>query len=179
MNAGREALRAATAWRGRHGAPEGGKGKGLLAYQRQESGQTLAEGLEEYYRANEGRVARPESLAPESAALFRSHDICHVIFGLNTAPDDEALADARTLLSCDVGLRRYVAYLASDRQAQAIFREFGYWRSVLATALAIPRLSRAVFEAFRMRKPWPWSPPPEYLGRSLCDLRREFGIRLV
>ena len=63
-----------------------------LGYQRQHSPQTLAEGLEEYYSANIGRVTRPNALPPESARLFRSHDMCHVIFGLNTAPADEALA---------------------------------------------------------------------------------------
>ncbi len=45
----------------------------------------------------------PSALAPESAALFRRHDICHVIFGLDTTIADEAMADTRTMLSCDVG----------------------------------------------------------------------------
>src|SRR5438270_10363234 len=53
-----------------------------------------------------------------SAELFRSHDVCHVIFGLDTTFADEALVDARTLLSCDAGVRKYARYLAlSDDQA--------------------------------------------------------------
>jgi hypothetical protein len=60
-----------------------------LNYQKQESGQTLAEGFEEYYRANVGKVARPDDLPPESAALFRNHHMCHVIFGPATALADE------------------------------------------------------------------------------------------
>lgn len=175
---GRGTLRSATAWRGSHGAPARHGKAGLLGYQHQHSTQTLSEGLEEYYRANMGRVTRPEHLAVESVLLFRSHDICHVIFGLNTTPGDEVLVDARTVFSCDVGFRHYLTYL-DDPQAKAIFREFGYWRSVWATVLAIPRLGRALLEAFRMKKRWPWRPPSEYLSRSLSDLRQEFGIRLV
>jgi len=34
-----------------------------------------------------------------AAALFRSHDICHVIFGLDTVLADEVMADLRTPLS--------------------------------------------------------------------------------
>jgi hypothetical protein len=46
----------------------------------------------------------------ESAEPFRSHDICHVIFGLDTTFADEAMVDTRTLLSCDVGVRKYVRW---------------------------------------------------------------------
>jgi hypothetical protein len=152
---------------------------GPLRYQQQDSPQTLADGLEEYYTANAGKVARPGDLPSESCALFRSHDMCHVAFGLNTTLADEAMADVRTLLSCDVGVRHYATYLATDKQAQALFKELGYLKSAWVTVLATPRICRAAVEACRMKKRWPWTPPNSFLGRSLADLRREFGIRLV
>ena len=148
-------------------------------YQQPDSEQTLAEGLSEYYAANAGRILPPDDLALESAELFRSHDVCHVIFGLDTSLADEALADARTMLSCDVGARRYAAYLAQDTHVQDVFREAGYLRTAWATVLSLPRIARAAFEALRMRKRWPWRPPAGYAERSLSDLRREYGIRLV
>jgi hypothetical protein len=151
----------------------------LLSYQRQDSYQTLAEGLEEYYAANADKVIRPRDLPPESVELFLSHDMCHVIFGLNTSLDDEALADMRTLFSCDVGVRHYYAYLSQDKQAKALFKELGYFKSALVTTLAIPRICRAAAEAWRMKKRWPWRPPKSFLNRSLADLRREFGIRVI
>lgn len=150
-----------------------------LDYQRQDSRQTLTEGLEEYYLANIGRVTRPSDLPAQSAQLFRNHDMCHVIFGLNTAPDDEALADTRTIVSCDIGARRYLAYLMHDQQAMTLFKEFGYLRSVWVTVLAIPRIVRAIAEAWRMKKRWPWTPPESFQSRTLADLRDEFGIRVV
>jgi hypothetical protein len=152
---------------------------GPLRYQRQDSTQTLADGLEEYYAANAGKVVRPRDLPPESVALFRSHDICHVVFGLNTTLDDEALADVRTLLSCDVGVRRYATYLATDKQAQTLFKELGYLTSAWVTLLAVPRICRATIEAFRMKKRWPWTPPESFQERPLAELRQEYGIHLV
>jgi hypothetical protein len=150
-----------------------------MNYQQQDSAQTLAEGLEEYYAANAGRVVRPRDLPPDSVALFRNHDLCHVIFGLDTTLADEVLADTRTLFSCDVGVRRYAAYLARDPQAQSLFKEVGYLKSAGATVLAVPRICRAAIEAWRMKKRWPWAPPDSFRSRSLTDLRAEFGIRVI
>jgi hypothetical protein len=151
----------------------------MLRYQDQDSSQTLREGLAEYYEANPGIVTRPSDLPADSIALFRAHDLCHVIFGLNTSLGDETLADARTLLSCDVGVRRYTRYLATDQAAKALFKELGYAKAAWITLLSLPRIARAGVEAFRMRKRWPWNPPEDYLDRPLAGLRREFGIRVV
>ncbi len=150
-----------------------------MQYQRQDCALTLAEGLEEYYAANADRILYPQDLPPESAALFRSHDLCHVIFGLDTILADEVLADTRTLLSSDVGVRRYAAYMTRDQQAQSLFKEIGYLRSIWASVLAVPRICRAAIEADRMKERWPWTPPASYQGRTLADLRHEFGIRVV
>lgn len=150
-----------------------------LAYQEQDSPLTLAQGLAEYYRANGGRVLPPDTLPPDSAALFRSHDICHVIFGLDTTLEDEAMADTRTLLSCDVGLRRYTGYLASNKETQAIFKQIGYGTVLWGTLKTLPRIARAIRERFRMTKSWPWVPPENHMARKLSDLRREYGIRVI
>jgi hypothetical protein len=76
-----------------------------LGYQRQDSVQTLAEGLEEYYRANLGRETRPSELSAESAPLFRNHDMCHAIVGLKTTPEvflGRRLADVREVFEIRV-----------------------------------------------------------------------------
>lgn len=149
-----------------------------LSYQVQESQQTLAEGLDEYYRANVGVVSRPTTLSTESAALFRSHDICHVIFGLDTTLADETMADTRTLLSCDVGWKKYTSYI-NDPLAQAVFKALGLWRTVFITLRTTPRILRAIVESRRMKKKWPWVPPESFQRRTLADLRQEFGIRII
>jgi len=148
-------------------------------YQEQDSPLTLAEGLADYYAVNRGVITRPDDLPPDSAALFRSHDMCHVIFGLDTSLADETMADTRTLLGCDVGFRRYLRYLDSDKQAKALFQALGVWRAAGAVVRALPRILRAVWEAWRMPKAWPWTPPDAYQRRRLVDLRNEYGIRVI
>lgn len=150
-----------------------------LAYQEQDSPLTLAQGLAEYYRVNGDRVQPPSSLPPESAALFKSHDICHVVFGLDTTMEDEAVVDTRTLLSCDVGFARYSVYVASNKEAQAAFKEAGFAAVVWGTLKSLPRLARAIRENFRMTRKWPWVPPENFKERTLSDLRREYGIRVI
>ena len=148
-------------------------------YQAQDSKQTLAEALAEYYAVNGSRVSPPASLPPESKALFRNHDVCHVIFGLDTTLQDEGMADVRTLLSCDVSWRRYARYMSSDPEAKAIFKDLGYARAVWTTLVIMPRFLRAIGEAFRMSKKWPWDAPAEHFERPLADLRPEYRIRLI
>lgn len=159
--------------------PSRAEAKARWRYQAQDSTQTLAEGLAEYYVANRDKVLRPEALPPGSRALFRSHDLCHVIFGLDTTLQDEAMADTRTLLSCDIGWARYSLYLASDPQAKANFKQVGYFAAVWGTLSALPRMLRAVYEARLTRQRWPWEPPAAFLDRSLADLRGEFNIRVI
>lgn len=150
-----------------------------LRYQVQDSPQTLAEGLEEYYVANRGIVTPPQNMPPESVALFTDHDTGHVIFGLSTSLEDEAMADTRILLSTDAGFWRYARYITADSQAKAVLKQVGYRKVVLYTLLALPRMLRAVWEAVRTKKRWPWEPPPSFQGRSLAELRREFKIRII
>lgn len=150
-----------------------------LAYREQNSQQTLAEGVAEYYRINGDRVQPPSSLPPESRALFTSHDMCHVIFGLDTTLADEAMADTRTILSCDVGIVHYSKYMTSNAEAKAIFKEIGYGTVLWATVKTLPRMLRAVVELFRVKKKWPWIPLESYMRRSLADLRQEHGIHVI
>ena len=147
-------------------------------YQHQDSALSLAAGLDEYYRGHPGLI-RPDTIAPESAALFRPHDICHVIFGLDTTMVDEAMADLRTVLSTDVGVRRYLRYLRTNKEAQQIFREVGYLRALVATVHALARFLRALAQALRSRRRWPWNPPEEHLSKPLGTLRAAYGIRVL
>lgn len=145
----------------------------------QDSVQILGDALEEYYQANEGKVIRPEQLPESSRALFRNHDICHVIFGLDTTPEDEAMADVRALVSSTVGWRRYGTYLARDKAARAIFRKVGLGDALVATLRATPRAVRVLFQALTTRKRWPWDAPDRFLIRSLKHLRREYHIKVI
>lgn len=89
---------------------------------------------------------------------------------------------AEPLQSCrdgDVGWRIYARYMTSDPKAKAIFKDLGYARAIWATLIILPRMLRAVVPAWRTSKRWPWEAPADHFDRTLADLRREYGIRLI
>ena len=150
-----------------------------LGYRRQNSPQTLAEGLEEYYAANAGRVTPPSRLPAATVALAVSHDICHVIFGLDTTAPDEAIVNVRTLLACDVGLADYSRSVIEDPIALPLFTGFGIVRFLWAMAATPARIYLAAADARRMSARWPWVPPKAVHLRRLAELRQAFGIHVV
>jgi hypothetical protein len=83
------------------------------------------------------------------------------------------------MLSCDVGFSAYAAYLRTNAEAQAIFKETGYARTAWITLITLPRLLHAAILALGMRRKWPWDPPQSFLSRRLGELRAEFGIRVI
>jgi hypothetical protein len=150
-----------------------------LRYRRQNSPQTLAEGLKEYYAANVGRVTPPSRLPASTVALARSHDICHVIFGLDTTAPDEAMVNVRTLLACDVGLADYSRSVIEDPIAWPLFTGFGIARGLWAMAATPARIYLAAADARRMSVRWPWAPPMAFHHRALAELRQAFGIHVL
>jgi hypothetical protein len=152
--------------------------KNHFPYQDQNSQLTLREGLANYYQVHP-RIQRPDWLDAAGAELFKAHDICHVIFGLDTTLVDEALADLRTMLGTNVGVANYVQYLRKNPDAKKIFRELGYFRVVLATMAVVPRFLKALWLHRKKRRLWPWHNPPEIFGKKLAELRKEYEITVI
>jgi hypothetical protein len=67
----------------------------------------------------------------------------------------------------------------TNLEAKAIFKEVGYLKSIWITILAIPRVLRATWEAWKMPRKWTWTPPPAFQKRTLSELRQEFGIIVI
>jgi hypothetical protein len=59
-----------------------------------------------YDSANAGNGFGPDTLPEASAGRFACHDVCHVISGLDTTLAGDAMADLRTILSCNDGVKR-------------------------------------------------------------------------
>ena len=148
-----------------------------LRYKQQESQLTLAQGVAEYRLAHP-EFGDPASASPEAAAFFQGHDVCHVVFGCGTTPDEEVLADAWTLLGTDVTLSQFLSFLRLAEHAD-IVREVGLTGACGAVLGAGPRLFRLVWRARGMSRAWPWVHHEEYLDKPLADIRREFGINVL
>lgn len=151
--------------------------KTKLCYQQQDSPLSLSDGLCEYRQSFAGLLDERD-LDEAGAALFHSHDVCHVLFGLGTALCDEVLADTWAMLGTTVGFSRYMRYL-NHPEARRLFTQIGYAKALRASLQAAPRILRVVWYSRCMPKRWPWDHNDIYLGRKLRDIRSEFKIHLV
>jgi len=147
-------------------------------YQRQDSELTLKQGVAEYYESHPG-LFRPSELPEDSAQFFRSHDIAHVVFGLDTTLTDEALADAWTLLGTDIGLRRYLTYLRTNPEAQQLMKQIGWARTFLISLRVLPQVFTVWLHARKMTSKWPWEFNEDFRDASLREIRQRFNIRLT
>jgi hypothetical protein len=146
-----------------------------FAFLAQDCPATLADGMAEF------AAAHPELLVPadrELAEFVRAHDACHVLFGLTTALDDEALADTWTLAGTTMTLRRYMAYLRHE-PIQQIVADAGAWPLALGVLRSLPRIVRVLWRARRMPHKWPFDDYAAHLHTPLAELRRRYGIRVV
>jgi hypothetical protein len=148
-----------------------------LEYRSQESPLTLKEGLDEYYRVNQG-LLDPASLPPDTALLFRQHDAGHVVFGCDTSPRGEAMIDIWTIAGTTAGLRGYLEYFEHP-QVNQIFADAGYWRLFVESIRAVPDMFRVFLRSRQVADPWPWQGYERFLETPLAEIRREFRIRVV
>ena len=143
-------------------------------YQRQDSTQTLAEALEEYYAAYPDAVARPEIFPGSIRRLVRNHHLTHVVFGLGTSAADELAVDGFLCLTSGAGDNRAVKYLSHGRQT-----EKAPARARLGDAVGVwMRVAWRVLRRGRSHR-WPWDVPDRFMLRSLKHLRRQYRIHLL
>lgn len=146
-----------------------------LAFTDPQCPQTLAEGMAEF------AAGLPAALAVDDADLvefMRAHDACHVLFGLGTTIDDEALADTWTMVATDMPVRRYLAYLERD-PFKKLLAEVGVWQIIVGTLRSLPRIARVLWRARRMPRRWPFWGYAEHLDTPIAVLRERFKIDVV
>lgn len=74
----------------------------MLDYQRQESQQTLAEGIAEHLAANK-HYLETRKLTPQSEKFCRCHDASHVVVGCDLPLNDEAVVKISSIFGTTIG----------------------------------------------------------------------------
>jgi ubiquinone biosynthesis protein Coq4 len=149
----------------------------VLAYVREDTVQTLRDGLAEYRAANPG-LLDPAALDAEAAALFRQHDAAHVVFGCDTSLRGETLIDTWTIFGSTIGLRGYLAYLRLP-QVNQIFADAGSSRIAVALVRCIPDVCRVIARSRRLTRKWPWREYERHLDRPLREIRTELALQVL
>ena len=149
----------------------------VLRYQRQDSTQTLREGIAEYYRSDP-RLLAPRELPDHARRSLLAHDAAHVVFGCDTSARGEIALSRWTLFGATDWIPIYARGLATS-ETRWLFVEF--FKKLRPRSLLLGALDgfRAVYRSLRMASRWPSYEYERYLDQPLDELRRQFGIRVL
>lgn len=148
----------------------------MLAYQEQDSPQTLAEGLREY-SASRADLAGGRGASHAAREFFRRHDAAHVVFGCDTTLPQEGVVKLWSFFATDAGLSLIAAYRLPE--SREIYRTLTLREELRAARVGLAALPRVLWRSLRMKRRWPWGGYERYLDHPLAELRREFGIRVI
>lgn len=146
-------------------------------FESQNSTQTLAEGLVEYFSANPNLKREDKLLTKEARQFFRSHDIVHVLYGCGTSMSHEAIVKLSSLFGTTGGVQVLRGY--THHEALDIYRNLPVADTLLALSIAPYLIARTLWRCTRQRQRWPWVENEHFMNLSLSELRFRFGIRVA
>ena len=152
-----------------------------LSFQSQDCNITLAEGLEEY-RAYLQANGKKQLIDAPGSTIIRDHDATHVIFGLDTSLEQESMLDSWVFLGTKWKLKELLAYnkLPELKQLYKDFwRDPGYFRLLMVAIKLAPIKFKIRKRTKQMNKKWPFVSPDSLMDQRVCDLREEFGIKIL
>ena len=152
-----------------------------LSFQSQNCDITLAEGLEEY-RAYLQANGKKQLVDAPGSTVIRDHDVTHVMFGLDTSIEQESMLDSWVFLGTKWKLKELLAYNKLPEIKQ-LYKDFwhdpGYFKLFLTTIRLLPIKLKIRKRAKQMNKKWPFVSPDSLMDQKVCDLREEFGIKIL
>lgn len=149
----------------------------MHAFEQQDSPQTLAEGVAEYYRLNPG-LAQGRGMSPAAQEFFRCHDAVHVVYGCGNALNDEAIVKLSSVFGSTGGLGILRGYqLHESLEIYKKLRAIDVLLSIVQSVFFL--IPRTLVRCARQRRRWPWDNFEPYLHMPLSDIRKEFGIRVA
>ena len=152
-----------------------------LSFQLQNCDITLAEGLEEY-RAYLRANGKKQLIDKPGSTIIRDHDATHVIFGLDTSIEQESMLDSWVFLGTKWKLKELLAYNKLPELKQ-LYKDFwhdpGYFKLIMTAIKLLPIKLKIRKRAKQMKKKWPFVSPDSLMNQRVCDLREEFGIKIL
>lgn len=146
-------------------------------FESQNSTQTLAEGLAEYFSVNPHLKREDKLLTQEARQFFRSHDIVHVLYGCGTSMPHEAVVKLSSLFGTTGGIQVLRGY--THHETLDIYRNLRVADTLLALSIAPYLIGRTLWRCARQRQRWPWVENEHLMNLSLSELRSRFGIRVA
>ncbi|MDA8655641.1 hypothetical protein N9L78_02995 [Gammaproteobacteria bacterium] len=152
-----------------------------LSFQSQNCDVTLAQGLDEY-RAYLRANGKKQLIDEPGSTIIRDHDVTHVIFGLDTSIEQESMLDSWVFLATKWKLKELLAYNKLPEIKQ-LYKDFwhdpGYFKLFMTAIKLLPIKLTIWKRAKQMNKKWPFVLPDSYMNHKVCDLRKEYGIKIL
>jgi len=145
-------------------------------YLRQDSQQTLTEGLAEYFAVHQEQLTN--RLDSEAAIdFFKAHDTAHVVFGCSVDLTDEAVLKICSMFGTSEGFRVLRGYnLAESKEIYGELSASEIVTTMMRSTLLVPR---SIWRCGRMSQRWPWRDHQQFLDLPLDRIRARFGIRVL
>ena len=159
----------------------------MLNYQEESCELTLKEGIEEYrkyLRANNRHVLG-ENCSEDEKLTILGHDATHVIFGLDTSLEEEAMLDCWVIFCVeDFNIIKEYFKVSLDLKEtnEKVFdlaNEVGYLKFTYLYLRVIFQKWPKIFFRTRKMKKWSYFFPADFLEKKISDLRKDFNIKIL
>tara|TARA_X000000368_G_scaffold255328_1_gene201852 strand:+ start:603 stop:1133 length:531 start_codon:yes stop_codon:yes gene_type:complete len=159
----------------------------MLSYQNEYCDITLREGIDEYrdYLKKNNRHVLGENCSEDEKLTILGHDATHVIFGLDTSLEEEAMLDCWVIFGGDVFkvIKEYykgsLDLKKTNEKVYDLVKEVGYLKyTYLYLRVIFQKWSKIFFRTRKMTK-WSYFFPSDFLEKKISDLRKDFNIKIL
>ena len=159
----------------------------MLNYQEEFCELTLKEGIEEYrnYLKVNNRHVLGENCSQEEKFNILCHDATHVIFGLDTSLEEEAMLDCWIFFGGDFFRVIKEFYKGSldieetNKKVSVLLKEVGYLKySYLYLRVVLLKWPKIFLKTRKMKK-WSYFFSSYFLEKKISDLRKDFNIKIL
>ena len=160
----------------------------ILSFQKQDCDVSLSEGIEEYrnYLKANGRYVLGENCSPAERLTILNHDAQHVIFGLDTSLEEEAMLDCWLFFGGNYIqlIRDYFSGSLELNETQGkvneLVKEIGYLKSFYYySKVVLLKWPKIFFRTVQMKKKWNYFMPKTLLTEKISSIRDLYNIKIL
>tara|TARA_B100001115_G_scaffold30025_1_gene22072 strand:- start:1177 stop:1722 length:546 start_codon:yes stop_codon:yes gene_type:complete len=160
----------------------------MLNFQNQDCNLSLQEGIDEYrsYLRKNNRYVLGEQASDSEKWGILCHDATHVIFGLDSTLEEEAMLDCWVFFGGNYFqiLKDYlsgkITFKETTEKVEILLKDVGYSKYIyLYLKVMVKKWPVILFRCFKMKKRWNYYFSKELLDKSIKELRNEFRIMIL
>ena len=159
----------------------------MLSYQKKSCELTLKEGIEEYrsYLKENNRHVLGENCSEDEKLTILAHDATHVIFGLDTSLEEEAMLDCWIFFGGDyfkVTMEYFKGSLDIKETNEKVFdlvKEVGYLKYTYLYLRVIFQKWPKIFFRTRKMKKWDYFFSLNLLDSKISKIREDYNINIL